>query len=117
MTPTIRAPSLGVYYIVTAYSVTSAFTTDGDCVTVSGTPITLPTPFSVIPQSSPANLQELQSSIDSDFAIWLDIAPTCSVVAPSCNDICDFNNTPAGAVGFPGPNSMNVSDFDLGRAI
>ena len=119
MTQTNRVDSSGVYYIITAYSVTSAFTTDGDCVTVSGTPITLPTPFSVVPQSSPKYAEELESSINSRFATWLDYAPTCSIVDPFCpGGQCDFAYTPSGAVGFSlRLNLINGSNFDPVRAI
>ncbi len=82
-----------LYLIITAYSVTSAFTTDGDCVTVSGTPTTLPTPFSVITAAEPSatNPQRLQSIISSDFVPWLHHAPTCSLARMCFDPECLFS--------------------------
>ena len=99
-----------LYLIITAYSVTSAFTTDGDCVTVSGTPTTLPTPFSVITAAEPSatNPQRLQSIISSDFVPWLHHTPTCSLARMCFEAECLFSKhvageAPSGAVSSPLP--------------
>ena len=103
MTRINRAPLIiGVYFIVTAYSVSSAFTTDGDCVTITGTPVTLPTPFSVMvaPEPSATDPEWFVSIVESKFATWLPAAPTCSVSRPCTGTYCDpVANAEDGAVG------------------
>lgn len=93
--------------IITAYSVTSAFTTDGDCVTISGTPVTLPAPFSVGtgPEPSATDIQRLQSVIESNFVTWLHRAPTCSLANMCLDSECLFSNEttlagPSGMVSY-----------------
>ena len=84
----------GEYLMITAYAVTSAFTTDGDCVTVSGTPTTLPTPFDVITDVEPSagDPKTLQSIIMSGFVTWLHHTPTCSVSQMCFEPACLFND-------------------------
>ena len=95
-------PIIGVYFIVTAYSVSSAFTTDGDCVTITGTPVTLSTPFSVMAAPEPAvtDFDLFGSIVESKFATWLPAAPTCSVSPPCTGIVCDsVADAETGAVG------------------
>ena len=55
--------------------------------TVSATPVTLPTPFGVVTASEPSSTdpERLQSMIETSFVAWLDRAPTCSL-GPTCID-------------------------------
>ena len=83
-----------VYLLITAYAVTSATTINGDCVTVSATPVVLPTPFTVVTAANPCvtETQELQSIVESDFVTWLHPTSTCSL-APTCFDAeCLFSS-------------------------
>ena len=111
-------PIIGVYFIVTAYSVSSAFITDGDCVTFPGTPFTLSTPFSVsaAPEPSATDHEWFGSIVESNFAAWLPAAPTCSV-SPPCTVDCDsVDNGEPGAVGLYFSLKLTAdSKFDLGR--
>ena len=107
-------------FIVTAYSVSSTFITDGDCVTFTGTPFTLLTPFSVSATSEPSATDPkwFESIVESTFVTWLPAASTCSV-SPSYTINCDSVDN-----GEPGAVSLYVSlkltadsNFYLGRAV
>ena len=76
-----RPRSSDVYLIITAYSVTSAIWTDGDCVTISGIPVSLPTPFGVVTSRKPfvTDIGRVQSIVESSFVTWSHRAPTCSL--------------------------------------
>ena len=111
MTRAIRPGSYDVYLIITAYSATSVFTTDGDCVTISESHVTLQTPFSVVTalETSTTDAERVQSIIESNFVTWVHRAPTCYVALPSCleND-CLFDEN--GGTGWsPGAVSLRSS--------
>ena len=92
MTRMNRVPhTIAVYFTVTAYSVSSAFTTVGDCVTITGTPVTLSSPFSVMAALEPSatNPEWFGSIVESKFATWLPVAPTCSVLSPCAGFGCE----------------------------
>ena len=107
-----RPGSFDVYLIITAYSVTSAFTTDGDCVTISATPVTLPSPFSVVsgPEPSATDLERAQSVIESKFVTWLHRAPTCSIAPRMCLESgCLFGDEPQNTEESGGAVSLRSS--------
>ncbi|CAD6594486.1 MAG: hypothetical protein ASARMPREDX12_009107 [Alectoria sarmentosa] len=111
MTRAIRPGSYDVYLIITAYSATSVFTTDGDCVTISESHVTLQTPFSVVTalETSTTDAERVQSIIESNFVTWVHRAPTCYVALPSCleND-CLFDEN--GGTGWsPGASNTIVA--------
>lgn len=56
--------------------------------TVSATPISLPTPFGVVTASEPSSTdpERLQSIIETKFVAWLDRDPTCSLAPEACID-------------------------------
>ena len=67
--------------MVTAYSVTSAFESDGICITTSGTAVTLPTPYSVI--GNPLD-PLLSQKVENSFVDFLGFA-TCVAPTPLMN--------------------------------
>ena len=99
-----RPVSDGVYLFITAYSVTSALTTEGDCVTISATPI------GVVTASKPSSTdsERLQLIVETDFVAWMDRAPTCSL-GPTCigND-CLFGDEPDDGNPLLSPGTVSV---------
>lgn len=58
------------YIVMTAYSVTSAYLSEGVCVTTSGAPVDLPTPYSIAMPTSADNL-DVQAIAASSFLDYL----------------------------------------------
>ena len=64
---------------VTAYSITSAQVVKGHCMTTSGSPVVLPTPFTFV-KTSPVAAVDYQSSALEAFSEWLGFT-SCSGAA------------------------------------
>lgn len=95
MTLANRPGSDDVYLNITAYNVTSVITTDGDCITISGTSVTLPTPFNILTASEPfvTDSERLLWILSTDFVASLNYAPMCSLSEQTCFDNrCLFDN-------------------------
>ena len=109
LTLAYRPLSDGVYLFITAYSVTSALTTEGDCVTISATPITLSTPFGVVTAAEPSSTdsERLQSIVETDFVAWLDQAPTCSLGSTCIDNDCLFGGEADGGNSLLSPGTVS----------
>ncbi|MCJ1426755.1 hypothetical protein MMC29_004658 [Sticta canariensis] len=57
-----HAPTPTTYVIIRAYSITSAYFLNGVCTTVSGSAITLPTPYSLLKPATPYDVESFRSN-------------------------------------------------------
>lgn len=71
---TLRTRTTTTYVIFTAYSITTAYFSNGVCTTILGGPITLPTPYSILKPATPFDTDLFRSSARLRFQNYLGLS-------------------------------------------